>query len=135
MREVLKACYPIHEIYEEYPYDMILKIGYKKLETPELNHNKFLLIRAKKLRADFCIPKLSLIIEVQGEHHYKAINYNDDIDEAESSLETRKHLDKIKRLIASEAEFLMIEWPYYDSISESLFLDRINKTNEFLNRS
>lgn len=132
---LLEELYPTYDIYCQYPYDKILEKGYKVSKTISEEKHSALLLRARKLHADFCIPKLMLVIEVQGEHHYTAINYTKDIDEAEASLETRQHLDKIKRLICLEAGFTLVEFPYWFKVNEEKFNEVLSNSNTNLNRT
>lgn len=76
VREVLSDMFPTSERYEEYPLDKILEKGYKDQRVPKEHQDNFLLNRGRKLRCDFCLLKLSTVIEVQGEHHYKIIDYD-----------------------------------------------------------
>lgn len=131
---LLEELYPTYEIYCQYPYDLILEKGYKISKTMSSEKHKALLMRSRKLHADFCILKLMMVIEVQGEHHYTEINYSGDMDEATARLETRKHLDMLKRLICLEAGFTLVEFPYFKRINKDVFNEVLNESSNNLNK-
>lgn len=63
----------------------------------------------KKLRFDFCIPSWKILIEYQGEQHYKAINAWG----GEEGLRDRIIKDDIKRKFAAGNGYHLIEIPYH----------------------
>lgn len=120
LADILNDLYPIARIYEEYPYDKILEHGYKIQKNRfdgNIKEDRYLMATASKLRADFFIKDLNIIIEVQGEHHFQPITYNN-LDGGWAEFEHRKHLDKMKRLIANEGEAYLIEISYMDDFSK-----------------
>jgi len=123
--EILKELFPHHKLYQEYPLDKILEIGYRIQQIPQIYQNKFLLKRSRKYRADWVVLDLNLVFEYQGEHHFKAIDYVNDPDKALSNLETRKNLDFIKRSIVRESGFDLIEINYNEKLTTSLIQEKI----------
>ncbi len=49
----------------------------------------------RRLTVDFYIPEFNLCIEVDGEHHFEKVSY-DDPDKAQVAFEKRKKLDNMK---------------------------------------
>jgi hypothetical protein len=66
-------------------------------------------VRTKKLRFDFYLPKLNLIIEYDGEHHYKENKYF-----GEGNLEYMKENDRIKNQYCIDKNIKLIRIPYWD---------------------
>lgn len=101
---------------------MVLKCGYKDQGIEEDNQDKFLLDRARKLRADWVVLDRRLVVEFHGEHHYQAVDYGD--GKGEEAYQHRLHLDMIKRSIVKEAGFFLIEWPHYEELTEDSFTEK-----------
>jgi hypothetical protein len=120
MGELLERIFPMHKVYQEYPLDRILEVGCKDQGR---RPDPFLLSRSRGLRADWVVLDLRLIVEYHGEHHYHPVSYGD--GKAESRYQTRIHLDKIKRLIAKEANFYLMEWPFDKGLTEHSLHKRI----------
>ena len=120
--EILHTIFPIGKIYQEYPLDLVLKCGYKDQGIEEDNQDKFLLDRARKLRADWVVLDRRLVVEFHGEHHYQAVDYGD--GKGEEAYQHRLHLDMIKRSIVKEAGFFLIEWPHYEELTEDSFTEK-----------
>lgn len=66
---------------------------------------------AKKLRADFFIKPINLVIEVDGEFHYNVIGRD---EEALARFNRRKKLDNIKEMACEENGWEIIRIPYTD---------------------
>lgn len=126
--EMLKEIYPVHVVYHEYPLSDILKKGYQVQQLGRDMQDLFLYKRASRLKADLCIPDLSLVIECQGQHHYGAVDYGD--GKGEENYQHRLHLDKIKRLIYKEAGFTLLEIPYFEKLTRDELEDKILKANQ-----
>lgn len=126
MRKLIANEFPIQKVYEEYPYELILKKGYRHQDIDK--QSQHLMDRGRKLKADFFLPGLGIIIEFDGEHHYKPIYYTDDKDKHDSDFESRKNLDKLKRLIAKESGYQLINWPYWQPITPDNLYSYLNKT-------
>lgn len=125
---VLREIFPMNKIYQEYGYDMILLKGYKTFGVPEEFRDKFLLKRARRLKADWVVLDMMLAFEYQGLHHYEAIDYEKNPDTAESNLQRRIMLDKVKRIICKEANFFLVEIPYWEDLSVSNLSRMIDET-------
>lgn len=93
----------------------------EKLITDILTKNNICLIRQKtfdelygigngNLSYDFYIPNLNILIEFQGEQHYKPINYFG----GEKQFEIQQEHDKRKREYAKDNGIKLIEIPYWD---------------------
>ena len=122
--DALKRIFPLNKIFQEYPYDLILKAGY--CNVPESAKNTALIQEAKRYHADWVVLDLGLILEYQGEHHYQPIDYLGDFEMAQAALSRRQYIDKKKRAIANEANFIILEIPYFeDDISDDELLDMI----------
>lgn len=70
-----------------------------------LNHRT-----GRVLKFDFYIPSKNLLIEYDGEQHFKAIDFFGGIKE----LENRQNLDKIKNRYANDNGFKLLRIPFYD---------------------
>lgn len=66
--------------------------------------------RAKKLHVDWFVRELGIAVEVDGQHHYRSVDYGDGLGEV--NLERRKYLDRVKDSITYENDWLMIRIPY-----------------------
>lgn len=87
--------------------------GYNILQEISMSYGNTEDFRASKYKIDWFVKELSLAIEVDGEHHFIPVNYNNDEEEAETNLVKRQHLDKIKEKIAGENEWKLIRIPFY----------------------
>jgi hypothetical protein len=125
--EILSRLFPLNKIYQEYGYDLILRRGYDAFDIPEEQRDQNLLKRARRLKADWVVLDLMFIFEYQGEHHYFPISYDGNQDAAESSFHRRAMLDSQKRIIAVEANFYLVEVPYWEQLSEDSILRLIDK--------
>lgn len=131
--EAIRNIFPLNKVYQEYPYDKILKAGYTKYNTPRDVWNSAMMQEASRLHADWVVLDIGLIIEFQGEHHYGPVGYDSDYDKAESNYMRRHYLDKKKRAIANEASFIYIEIPYFENMKDIEGLIR-NKYEDELHR-
>lgn len=114
--EILHSLFPIGKIYQEYPYDLILKKGYNKQGVTAEFWNNTMIQRAKKFRADWVVLDKNLVVEYQGEHHFSPVDYGD--GKGGENYAHRIYLDTVKRRILIEAGFKLIEWPHYEQLTE-----------------
>ena len=105
--------------------DLILRKGYKDQGVEEEFQDQFMLKRAKSLRADWVVLDRDLIVEFHGQHHYGAVDYGD--GKGDEAHQRRLHLDSVKRRIALEAGFALIEWPYDQELTEESFLAKLDE--------
>ena len=67
------------------------------------------------LRYDFYIPKYNLLIEYQGEQHYKPQDFKGEgIEKAKSKFKRQQKHDKYKREYAKENNIDLLEIPYWE---------------------
>lgn len=87
-----------------------------------INYKGFDWLKNKnRLEIDIWAPTIKLAIEYDGVHHFKAINYNNDINLAKKRLAHRKKLDKLKnKLIKEHDEEIkyFIRFNYTDKITK-----------------
>jgi len=93
-REVLAA------LKELYPRMIILRQVYLAKETRS---------RVKNTRVDFYMPELNLCIEVDGEHHFKPIEYD---EHAQANFENRQAMDRLKDEFLELAGYNVLHVPY-----------------------
>jgi len=117
--EVLYQIFPLCKIYQEYPMDLILKKGYRDQGVDEEFQDQFMLKRARSLRVDWVVLDRNLIVEFHGKHHYEPVDYGD--GKGEEAHQHRLHLDGVKRRIAKEAGFNLVEWHYADKLTPETF--------------
>lgn len=123
---LIRELYPFHDVYQEYPYDRILKGYYKRNNVDAALQDKLLIKSISRLFADIYDATLGLVIEVQGEHHFRPVAWDGDYLQAQRAYETRLRLDKTKRRVCVEAEILLIEIPSEDAVS--MTIDVMEKT-------
>jgi len=130
--ESLKELFPLNKIFQEYPYDKIIRKGYKLYNVPEDCWDHALLKRATRFHADWVVLDLCLIFEWQGEHHFSPIYYNSELEKADAAYAARVIVDKKKRYMAQEARFKLLEIPYYylNKLDNNVLLDLINGVKE-----
>lgn len=77
------------------------------------------LVNKKKLSYDFYLPTLNVVIEYQGEQHFRPKNFGGTSKEkAKSVFELQLRNDEIKRAFAKENKLTLIEIPYtYKTLS------------------
>ena len=78
------------------------------------------------MHADFAIPQLDILFERQGEQHFKPIQFAKDLD-AKAAFRKQQVTDILKRKIAKEAKWTLIEIRYDEVATVDLIL---NKTLE-----
>jgi hypothetical protein len=115
--EILRELFPLNKVYQEYGYDLVLQKGYKTFKVREEHQDKLMINRARRLKADWVVLDLMLVLEYQGEHHYHAIDYENNPDKAESNYQRRVMLDTVKRIICKEANFFLVEIPYHEKLT------------------
>jgi hypothetical protein len=76
----------------------------------------------KKLPFDFFLPKYNILIEYQGEQHYKKIGH---YFERAGGLEGRQYRDKIKREFGKANNFLYIEISYKEFTNIENILNKL----------
>jgi hypothetical protein len=126
MALILREIFKLNKIYEEYPYDLILKRGYDIQNIPQNNQDNLMIKTSRKYRADFCILDMGIIVEFLGEHHFESVGYGKGDDGEEERFQHRKHLDMVKRTIARESGFSLIEWPYFEDLTKESFLKKLD---------
>jgi len=120
---LLKEMFPTAVIYQEYPYDKILKSSYNLYSVPENAYNSYYLSYGKRLRADFYIKTYRSIIEIQGKQHYEPIRWSKGADSWEKAVirfNAQKRIDHIKKDIANEANCRYIEIDYKNTDKEAV---------------
>lgn len=78
--------------------------------------------KKRNLRYDFYLPEYKLLIEYQGQHHYKPISNK--VNARKSHERTVCH-DNIKKQFADKFNFKLIRIPYYVYDNLDYILDRI----------
>lgn len=97
-RELIKSLFPMERIYEEVT-----------LPGTSTKVNK------KALYADFFLPSLKIIIEVQGEQHYK---FNAFFHKNKKEFYLAQARDRDKREFCTINDFTIVELPYSENIDE-----------------
>lgn len=72
---------------------------------------------------DIYIPSKLIAIEYQGKQHYETVK----LFGGEQGFEKRKKLDEKKRKLCKEHDIVLIEWKYYEPITQKNLLEKINK--------
>jgi hypothetical protein len=122
---MLREIFPLAKVYQEYPYDLILKRGYSVNRTPKDVWNNVLLREASRFHADWVILDYCTILEYNGEHHYRPIDYKNDHEAALASFARRQILDRKKKYIANEAQFSFLEIPFFEEIDIDSLYDMV----------
>lgn len=97
-RELIKTMFPMHRVYEEVT-----------LPGSSTTTNK------KALYADFFIPSLKIIIEVQGEQHYKFSAF---FHKNKKDFYMALARDRDKKEYCQINDFTIVELPYTENIDE-----------------
>jgi len=113
VKKILKKLFPHHQIKEE----VSMKIN-------GVTKNK----DAGKLHVDLFVKGLNIAIEVDGEHHYEAIDYGD--GQGQVNFERRRYLDNLKDDIAYENGWTMVRIPFDKAKDEKWIMDAIDKAVE-----
>ena len=72
---------------------------------------------------DFYIPEKNILIEYQGEQHFKLIRYGGiDIEIAKNNLKKQRHYDWLKRKYAKDKKIPIVYLNYWEDISKKLDL-------------
>ena len=66
------------------------------------------------LRFDFYIPSKKILIEYQGEQHYKAVSFSGDKETAKQELKIQRHHDWLKRKYAKNNGYKLLTIPHWD---------------------
>lgn len=72
---------------------------------------------------DIYISSKLIAIEYQGKQHYETVK----LFGGEQGFEKRKKLDEKKRKLCKEHDIVLIEWKYYEPITQKNLLEKINK--------
>jgi len=76
-------------------------------------------INKQQLPFDFYLEEFNTLIEVDGEHHYKIVRYNNlNETKAQSNLEKTRTRDKIKTKYCEDNKITLIRLPYWDIYNE-----------------
>jgi hypothetical protein len=113
--EILKNMFPISKIYEEYKYNRLLLMFYKK--NSFVVRDNALIAKAGRLRADWVVLDKRLIVEIQGDQHYGPVRFGGSVDSSEMRYYDQKINDNTKRIIANEMNWLLVEIPYIHGVS------------------
>lgn len=83
-------------------------------------------INQRKLKFDFYLPKYNMVIEVNGEQHYRVVRFGSHI----TSLDEQKHRDfmKMQYCIDNGIKYLVI--PYWEFDKSETYKNTINKSLE-----
>jgi hypothetical protein len=108
--KILRHSFGSHKILEEYPYKKMLAEYYKR--NKHIVPDNSLLAKAQNLRADWVILDLKIAIEVQGDQHYAPVRFAGDMNCAELMYFDQRLRDHMKREIASESNWTLVEIPY-----------------------
>lgn len=108
--KLIKRMFNSHKIMEEYSYKKMLTNYYKK--NKHVLEDGSLLARAQNLHADWVILDLKIAIEVQGDQHYKPVRFSGDYNHAELMYFDQRLRDHMKREIAAESNWVLVEIPY-----------------------
>jgi hypothetical protein len=96
----------------EFPYDTI----YEELTLPGSKDER----QTKTLSADFCIPSRNLMVEVQGEQHYK---FNPHFFDNKLAFFRAQARDRLKQEWCELNNFMLVQLPYNES--DEQWLERI----------
>ena len=66
------------------------------------------------LRFDFYTPSKKVLIEYQGEQHYKAVSFNGDKESAKQELKIQRHHDWLKRKYAKNNGYKLLTIPHWN---------------------
>ena len=80
-----------------------------------------------QLPFDFYLPKLNICIEVDGEQHYRPINFSGNKEEALDNFEKIKRNDKIKDEFCAREGIKLIRIPYWEFENEKYKASLINQ--------
>lgn len=84
-----------------------------------------------RYRFDFYLPEYNLIIEYDGEQHYKPMRYHDDEDKNILDFRKRQERDKIKNNYCKENNINLLRIPYYEKNNiDSIIIDCLQRLNE-----
>ena len=80
------------------------------------------------LRYDFHIPSKNLLIEFQGEQHYRPVDFNNEgMEQAEKNFEIQQEHDRRKREYAQQNNITLLEITYLEEDKIEEILDKIFK--------
>ena len=99
--------------------------------TPQKTFPKLMGIgkkRNKLLSYDFYVPSKNLLIEFQGEQHYRPVDFSSkDMEQAEKNFEKQQEHDKRKRKYAQQNKITLLEITYIEEDKIEEILDKIFK--------
>ena len=77
------------------------------------------------------MPKYNLIIEYDGEQHYKPMRYHDDEDRNISDFKIRQQRDEIKNKYCEENNIELLRIPYWEKQNiDSIIINCLQRLNE-----
>lgn len=125
--DMLKDILPYQKVYPEYSYHRILSRYYKLKGIDPSVWNRHLLSQTK-LRADFFIPDFNVVIEVDGEQHYKPVRFGGiTSDQARCILAEQRHRDSLKNRICTESECRLVRIKFDQEINKDTLLELIRE--------
>lgn len=84
-----------------------------------------------RYRFDFYVPKYNLMIEYDGEQHYKPMRYHDDEDKNIADFLKRKERDRIKNQYCKEQHIELLRIPYYEKKNiDSIIINCLQRLSE-----
>lgn len=124
---VIRSCFPHARVYVEYPYTYMLQQYYKRKGVPQDQQDRYLLSHSR-LHADFVIIDYNVVIEVDGEQHFKPVQFGGiSHEEAASRLEDQKHRDGVKDRICAEMEHKLVRIRYDQDVNPEVMFELIQE--------
>lgn len=112
MREILHKIFPYYNIDEE-----------RSMFDKNVTRDR----RAKRLHVDFFIRELKVAIEVDGEHHFRKVDYTKDDEAAQNRFLRRIALDREKNRIAKENGWKIIRVHHEEFDDEDELVQKLRK--------
>ena len=97
----------------------IVRQIFGELDYMVVHHARPAFLRRQEF--DIYIPDLKIAIEYQGKQHYEAIDFFGGKD----ALKKRQCLDEKKKRLCKNNHILLIEFKYYESLTEEYVLNKI----------
>ena len=120
-----RSCGCLNSYYNSYIQKFLnkLKIKYEPEYTIYIGKSRY--------RFDFYLPKYNLMIEYDGEQHYKPMRYHNDKDRNIEDLAKRKKRDEIKNKYCQDNNINLLRIPYYEKENiDFIIIDCLQRLNE-----